>query len=136
MAGFKWSVRDPKRRVQVSTLAGDGWCARDAFCALFDWETGGPDWSAFVEGVEPQDMKRLEKHLALEGFDPDIQPDKWRLVFPGGHPGIACWKIQPLRMEHVVYEPDLRYVRPLPAQYASFRPELFRILVDIRRPPR
>jgi hypothetical protein len=136
MAGFKWSEPDPTRQVQVSRLAGDAWCARDAFCALCGWEAQGPDWSAFVEGVEPQDMERLEEHLGLDGFDPDIQPDKWSLVFPDGHPGVACWKLRPIRMVHVVYEPDLRSVRPLPAQYAFLNPELFRLLVDTRQSPR
>jgi hypothetical protein len=36
-------------------------------------------------------------------------------------------------MSHLVYEPDLRHCRGLPARYARFEPELFRVLVDVRQ---
>jgi hypothetical protein len=97
---------------------------------------GSPDWCAFIEDAQPRDMESLERHLGLEGFDPDREPDKWSLVLPDGHPGIACWNLHAVQLAHVIYEPDLRRLHRLPAQYLGYKSELFRLLVDVRQPPR
>lgn len=118
-----------------ASAAGDGWCVRDAFCELFRWPVGSDEWLAFVEGPHPEDMDRLTEHLGLEWFDPGhpahIGPLSERL----DHPGATCWKLHAVRMSHVIYQPHLRYERPLPEQYWPFQPERFRVLVDARQEP-
>jgi hypothetical protein len=136
MTGFKWSERHRLSPREEINLPGDGWCVRDAFCSLFGWPPGSPEWAAFIEDVQPQDMESLERHLGLGGFDPDNEPERWGLVLPSGHPGISCWNLRALKIAHVIYEPDLRELRGLPPQYRGYGPELFRLLVDLRQPPR
>jgi hypothetical protein len=135
MKGFRWAPRDSQHRWPDPPLGGDLWCVRDAFCSLFGWQIGGAEWASFVEAPEPQDMPRLEQHLGLVGFDPDHEPEKWRLIGASGHPGISCWNLRAERMAHVLYEPDLRQPRTIPPQYWPLGPERFRILVDIQQSP-
>lgn len=133
MAGFTWSGVDPTRPRRPPI--GDGWCVRDAFCALMHWPIDGPDWSHFIEGPNPEDMERLESHLGLQGFDPEYEPHKRQLAVLSDHPGIACWELHAFRFGHVMYQPNVRHLRALPAQYKSFQPELIRIIVDPNQPP-
>ncbi len=134
MEGFRWT---PRRMDPTHTgLPGDLWCVRDAFCALMGWAEGSADWNAFIEAPAPGDMDRLTDHLGLTWFDPDYGPHRAVREAALDHPGIACYNLQGWPVSHMVYEPYLRHLRGLPAAYAVFEPELFRVLVDMRQPPR
>jgi hypothetical protein len=52
------------------------------------------------------------------------------------HPGIACYSLHHVQLSHCVYQPHVRYLRPLPGQYWGLGSELFRIVIDLRQPPR
>jgi hypothetical protein len=132
MRGFTWSTQPVTGPWNVE---GDGWCVRDAFCALFRWQLGGEDAGAFIEGVGPEDMERLTSHLGLEWYDPVYRPHALELAQRLDHPGITCFNLRAVRVAHVVYQPHLRRPRPLPRQYHAYDPELFRVLVDVRQDP-
>jgi hypothetical protein len=133
LQGFVWTPTAPDPA--HAALPGDMWCVRDAFCALFGWQPGSPNWMAFIQAPLPQDMNRLIMHLELLAFDPEYAPHARTLAGLLDHPAISAYKIHSLRVEHVQYQPHLRFLSPLPAQYVPFRPELFQILVDPSQPP-
>lgn len=133
MAGFTWSASDASALEQ---LPGNLWCVRDAFSALLGWPPGSPDWKAFIQAPAPGDMDRLIEHLGLEWFDPEYPPHAEQLALRLDHPGIYCWNLHAVPIAHVIYEPHLRCPNGLPAQYAGLQPELFRVIVDVRQPPR
>jgi hypothetical protein len=133
MKGFRWSHREIAGMPRG--LPGNLWCVRDAFCALMGWVEGSADWNAFIEGPAPEDMDRLTAHLGLTWFDPDYGPHRAVREAALDHPGIACYKLEPIRLSHCAYEPHLRHLRGLPAAYAAFEPEFMRVIVDMRQPP-
>jgi hypothetical protein len=65
----------------------------------------------------------------------DTGPHAEQLAERLDHPSIACWKLHAVQLGHVLYQPHLRFPRPLPIQYWEFTPELFRIIVDPRQAP-
>lgn len=134
MAGFVWSTAGIPL---PDGMPGDGWCVRDAFCELFRWPRGGEEWAAFIEGPEADDVERLARHLGLEGgFDPLYAPDAQRLGQIVDHPGISCWALHAIQTSHVVFEPHIRFLPPLPVGYRQFAPEHFRVWVDVNQRPR
>lgn len=78
----------------------------------------------------------LNGHLGLKGYDPAIPSHLEALAQRLDHPGITCWNLHAVRLSHTVFQPHLRFCRGLPARYGRFQPELFRVLVDMRQPPR
>ncbi len=132
MVGFEWSTYGMG---PPAGLGGDGWCVRDALSDLFGWPVGDSEWLSFIEAPEPADMDRLVDHLGLEWYDPDYADHVSRLTERVDHPGISCWKLHALQMGHVIYQPHLRYERPLLQQYWPYKPERYRILVDVRQDP-
>lgn len=136
MLGFEWTPRTI--RPDMPSLPGDLWCVRDAFSALMQWPPGSDEWCRFIEAPDgPADMQRLTDHLGLVSYDPDYRDHIEQLRQGLDHPGIACYKLHRMRMEHCMYQPHLRHMRPLPSEYlaADPNPELFQIIVDLRQPP-
>lgn len=131
MAGFTWG---PRTKPIPRGLPGDLWCVRDAFCDLFHWPPGSAERDAFIELPEPEDVERLADHLGLEWFDPLFGPHVPELEKRLDHPGISWWLIHQEQMAHVVYEPNLRRMH-VPARYAKYRPDLYRVIVDVRQEP-
>jgi hypothetical protein len=141
MADFVWSPTSP----QPKPLPGDCWCVRDAFCRLLDWPVGSAEWLSFVEDPVGLDVYRLIDHLGLEWYDPAAPQHQAALAARLNHPGIWLLgltypdPLQPSRVGHrghVVYQPHLRYPRPLPMEYQAFQPDLVNIIVDVRQRPR
>ncbi len=130
MDGFVWT---PRAIPSLRGPAGDMWCARDAFSELMAWRPGSPEWLRFIEAPVPGDMDRLCDHLGLDWCDPDRQSEIFGTYL--NHPGIAVYAFHGERLSHVMYQPHLRHLRPLPPQYAPFQPELFRIIADLRQAP-
>ena len=130
MDGFVWT---PRAIPSLRGPAGDMWCVRDAFSELMAWRPGSPEWLRFIEAPVPGDMDRLCDHLGLVWCDPDRQPEIFGTYLD--HPGIAVYAFHGERLSHVMYQPHLRHLRPLPPQYAPFRAELFRIIADLRQAP-
>jgi hypothetical protein len=112
----------------------DGSCVRDALFELFEWPVDGSNWLAFIDGPEAADLERLASLLGLEGFDPDVEAE--RLSPHLDHPGISVWALHQVRMSHALFEPHVRFPRPLPPQHHSYNPERFRVFVDLAKPPR
>ncbi|MCL4413402.1 MAG: hypothetical protein M1522_01430 [Actinobacteria bacterium] len=138
MTGFVWSVRDvPLPR---DNLRGDYWCVRDAFCKLLGWSLGSDEWNAFIEAPSPKDMDPLIEHLGLVAFDPDRghEPRYADLLASLDHPGVAFYNLHRCRISHCIFQPHVRHLRPLPPIYQLIDPypEFFRIVVDLRQPPR
>ncbi len=155
MDGFVWSPAPPF----VPTEPGeDGWCVRDAFCALFGWAPGSAERARFREGAAGQDVDRLARHLGLTVFN---RPEDWDQLFRrAAHPGIGWFVFPAFRKAHTVYLPDVRpllyhwatrnglpsqetdeyplwrYGWPLGHEHVVRGPELDAVLVDERRPPR
>jgi hypothetical protein len=136
MAGFRWSEREGD--LAHRPAPGDLWCVRDAFCALMRWEPGSNEWDSFVEAPLPGDMDRLVEHLGLVWFDPEHESHKLGLQASLDHPGITVYAFHLVQMSHCLYQPHIRHLRDLPPQYRliDLNPELFRIIVDTRQPPR
>jgi hypothetical protein len=134
MKGFTWSPRwiDPSHRI----LPGDHWCVRDAFCALLDWDPGSEEWDIFIEAPSPDDMDPLIEHLGLAWFDPEYEPHWQALQSRLDHPGISFYNFHTLKISHCMFQPHLRHLRGLANEYQRCNPELFRLVVDIRQPPR
>lgn len=141
MEGFTWSAATPMPRL----LSGDGWCVRDAFCQLLDWPVGSAEWLRFVENPEGPDIYRLIEHLGLEWYDPACPPHWAELAARLDHPGIILYDLtypDPFEPEgvghrgHVLYQPHLRYPRPLSLRYQAFDPEVVNVIVDTRQAPR
>lgn len=131
MARFQWSTTGSPL---PPGAPGDGFCVRDALSELFKWPVGGSDWLAFIEGPEAADLERLLSHLGLQAFDPDVEAEHLRPHLD--HPGVSVWALHAIRLSHVLYEPHIRFPRPLPQQYLSYGPERFRVFVDLIQPPR
>ncbi len=131
MDGFDWT---PRPRPSLSGPAGDLWCVRDAFSELMAWLPGSLEWSRFVEAPVAEDMDRLCDHLGLVWCDPDTQAEIFDAYLD--HPGMAVYALHSERLSHVMYQPHLRHLRPLPPQYAPFQAELFRIIADLRQAPK
>lgn len=131
MVGFLWTPRVTPPALRG--LPGDLWCVRDAFSELMGWPPGSPEWGLFIEAPPPGDMDRLCDHLGLAWCDPDRQPEILDTFLD--HPGIAVYAFHTERMSHVLYQPHLRHLRPLPPQYRAIPAELFRIIVDMRQEP-
>ena len=132
MVGFTWTLRE--NPPHLSGLPGDLWCVRDAFSELLGWPPGSKQWGSFIEAPLPGDMDRLCDHLGLAWCDPERQPEIFAAFLD--HPGIAVYAFHTERMSHVMYQPHLRHLRPLPPQYRPLPAELFRIIVDTRQKPR
>jgi hypothetical protein len=136
MLGF---VRTPGMiHPAIRSLPGDLWCVRDAFSALMQWPPGSDEWRRFIEATDgPSDMQRLITHHGLVAYDPEYRNHVEPLRQALDHPGIACYKLNRVRVEHCMYQPHLRHLLPLPAEYlaADPHPELFQIIVDLRQAP-
>jgi hypothetical protein len=132
MVGFTWSDRELP---PMSGVPGDFWCARDAFSELMGWAPGTDEWHRFIEVPLPGDMDRLVDHLGLFWFDPEHGPHVEPLSALLDHPGITVYAFHTMQMSHVLYQPHLRHLRPLPIQYTGIPAELFRVIVDGRQPP-
>jgi hypothetical protein len=155
MDGFEWSPAPPFAPRQPGE---NGWCARDAYCALFGWSYGSPEWWRFGEGPAGQDVARLAERLGLTTFD---RPADWEELFRrSAHPGIAWFVFPAFRMAHMAYVPDIRilvyhwatlsglpsqetnayrlfsYGWPLGPEHMVRGPELDTVLVDEREPSR
>jgi hypothetical protein len=153
--GFVWS---PASLYVPTELGEDGWCVRDAFCALFGWAPGSDEWWRFREGPAGQDVARLAGYLGLTRFD---RPEGWDELFSrSAHPGIAWFVFPALRKGHTVYVPDVRLLVyhwatldglpsretdkyrlfshgwPLDSQHVMRVPELDAVIVDEREAPR
>jgi hypothetical protein len=100
------------------------------------WDEGTDDWDAFIEAPAREDMDRLTEHLGLVWFDPDYGPHQRALAASLDHPGISCYGLHRVRLSHCMYQPHVRYLRPLPVEYWAFDPELFRIVIETRQTPR
>jgi hypothetical protein len=133
MVGFAWSERDIDPAIRQ--LPGDLWCMRDAFSELMGWTPGTDEWLRFIEAPGPGDLDRLVDHLGLLWYDPEHGPHREPLADLLGHPGISVYAFHTMRMSHVLYQPHLRHLRPLPVQYTGIPAELFRIIVDNRQAP-
>ncbi len=120
MDGFVWT---PRAIPSLRGPAGDMWCVRDAFAELMAWRSGSPEWHRFIEAPVPGDMDRLCGHLGLHWCDPDRQPEIFGTYLD--HPGIALYAFHGEGPSHVMYQPHLRHLRPLPPQCAPFQAELF-----------
>lgn len=136
MAGFEWTPRkiDPAQ----AALPGDLWCVRDSVCALMGWPPASAEWHRFIEAPDgPADMERLLEHLNLVAYDPEYPDHAKSLAEALDHPGIACYKLHRIGMEHCMYQPHLRHFVSLPVQYLDTdpNPELFQIIVEVRQPP-
>jgi hypothetical protein len=133
MRGFRWTPREIP--ASFRGLPGNLWCLRDAYCALFGWEEGSDEWNRFIEAPDPGDPDRLREHLGLSWFDPEYPPhwEVWQNRLD--HPGISFYAIHSLQLGHCIYQPHVRYLRPLPDEYRRYDPELFRIVIDTRQPP-
>ena len=132
MDGFEWSPRQVP--AQMRELPGDLGCLRDAFGALFDWPPGSDEWSRFIEAPLPDDVERLIDHLGLAWFDPEYLPHSRELHSRLDHPGITFYKFPALQSEHCMYQPHVRHLLDLPPLYYLFQLELYRVVVDTRRP--
>jgi hypothetical protein len=130
MVGFTWSERYID--LAMREVPGDLWCVRDAFSELMGWAPGTDEWFRFIEAPLPGDMDRLTDYLGLDWCDPDRQPEKYQAFLD--HPGISVYTFHTMQMSHVLYQPHLRHLRRLPAQYTGIPAELFRIIVDSRQP--
>lgn len=132
MIGFEWSERE----IPLSNgLPGDFWCVRDAFSELMGWAPGSEEWLRFIEAPLPGDMDRLVDHLGLLWFDPEHEPHREPLAALLEHPGITVYAFHTMQLSHVLYQPHLRHLRPLPVQYSRIPAELFRVIVDSRQVP-
>lgn len=154
MEGVVWS---PAPRYVPMVPGEDGWCVRDAFCALFRWAYGSPEWCRFREGPAGRDVARLAEHLGLTLFD---RPGDWDELFRrAAHPGIAWFVFLAFGKAHTVYVPDVRllvyhwatldglpseeadnyrlfsYGWPLGLEHMARGPELDAVLLDERQPP-
>jgi hypothetical protein len=133
LCGFEWD--SDRTLIDLPMRAADGWCVRDSFCQLFGWEVGSIEWGRFKEGVSPDELDRLTDYLGLVWFDPDYEPHRRKLVECLDHPGVATYALHSVRLSHCAYEPWIRNLKGLPAEYQSLHPELFRLIVDLSRPP-
>jgi hypothetical protein len=131
MAGFIWN--HPAGRLPPG-MPGDGWCVRDAMCALFGWPAGSAEWRAFVEGPHPEDMSRLEAHLGLVHVDTDLPADVTWFYTNNSHPGLLILNIDAFRRGHVIYSSDLRQFTGIPQPYRALGATLRGFLVDVRQP--
>ncbi len=52
------------------------------------------------------------------------------------HRGIAVYHFHAYEMSHMVYQPHLRHLQPLPPNYYGIDAELFRVYADLRTPVR
>jgi hypothetical protein len=119
--------------------ARDLYCLRDAICELFGWPPGSDEWNAFIEAPDPADMLPLFEHLGLESYDPLHAPHRAELETLWDHPGIATFEFHSVRAGHAVFVGHLRsllYQWPLHPEYAKYGPEIVRVVVDRRQPPR
>lgn len=136
MQGFSWSERmiDPAKRL----LPGDLWCVRDAFCQLMGWPPGSNEWHSFIEDPIPGDVERLVDHLGLCWVDPTFPDHRQTYLANLDHPGVAIYALHAVKESHAQFQPHIRCLRPLPAAYSVLdpNPELFRIIIDVRQPPR
>jgi hypothetical protein len=153
---FGWSPAPPY--VPMEPDEKDGWCVRDAFCALFGWTPSSAEWWRFREAPAGKDVPRLAEHLGLTLFD---RPQDWDELFShSAHPGIAWFVFPTLRKGHTLYVPDVRplvyhwatldglpsretdqyrlfsYGWPLGSQHLERGPELDAVIVDQRQAPR
>jgi hypothetical protein len=155
MDGFAWS---PAPHYVPTLPDEDGWCVRDAFCALFEWAYASPEWRRFREGPAGRDVSRLAERLGLTTFE---RPRDWDELFRrSAHPGIAWFVFPAFRKAHMIYMPDVRllvyhwatlnglpsqetdeyplfsYGWPLSPAHMARGPELDAVLVDERKAPR
>lgn len=130
--GFRWFTTRTDVPIE---LPGDRWCMRNAFCELFRWPVGGAEWSSFIEGPEPEDLERLVMHLGLEALDPLLPAHARQLAQSLDHPGISSFDLHAVRVGHVIYQPHLRFPRPLPLQFRSLQPDLVSVIVYARQAP-
>lgn len=132
MNGFIWSSTniDAVHR----SLPGDLWCVRDVVCTLLAWPPGSDDWKRFIEAPSASDVDRMTDHLGLVWFDPEHPPHHAQLVALLDHPGISVFAFPSLELCHYVYQPHVRHLRGLPSSYDGIPRELFRIVIDPRRP--
>jgi hypothetical protein len=134
MAGFLWSPSTVTP--EMRGLPGDLWCVRDAFCMLFGWSPGSDDWNAFVEGPLADDLYRLIDYFGLHWYDPEHEAHKAGLEANRDHPGISLYALHSVQITHCMFEPNIQHLRELPEQYRQFRPELFRLVIDVGQDPR
>lgn len=132
MASFQWTPQTIPPALR--SLPGDFWCVRDAVSALMGWPAGSEEWSQFIELPSPTDVERLMDHLGLDWCDPERQRTKFATF--RDHPGIAVYNLHLYQMSHVMYQPHLRHMQPLPPQYTGAAVELFRVYADLRQAPR
>ena len=132
MARFEWTPHT----ISPASVAipGNFWCVRDAVSALMGWPSGSEEWSRFIELPIPEDVEHLMDHLDLPGCDPERQ----RAIFETflDHGGLAVYNFHACKISHMVYQPHLRHLQPLPPEYDGIDAELFRVYADLRTPAR
>jgi hypothetical protein len=101
------------------------------------WLPGSDDWHAFIEAPSGPDTERLIEHLGLEWYDLDFEPHQELLVSRLDHPGVFGYQVTTPTgpMDHVVYEPHLRYPRGIQRSYAAYGPVPVYVVVDVHQPP-
>ena len=129
MDGFEWTGSD----ISLPPIAGDGWCMRNAICAFFQWPEGSSNWDAFTGAVTGADMDRMLDHLDLELLDPLYPPHRDILNLDPDQSAIACWRLNSLGWDHVIYQSKMSDISTLPVSYWGHGPELYGYIVR-RRP--
>ena len=79
MDGFEWSPALPYIPMEPGE---DGWCVRNAFCALFGWTPDSDEWWRFREGPVGRDVARLAERLGLTEFQIPREWDSSSTVVP------------------------------------------------------
>jgi hypothetical protein len=136
MDGFAWTKQSVSLNIPI-VPGGNLWCVRDTIGQLLGWPPGSENWYAFVKAPSSTDFYRLIDHLGLSWFDCHEPQLANHLM----HPGILVYFLNvpgmpPDRpMAHTVFEPDLQNCNGIPYNYASYSPELFGVIVDMRQSP-
>ena len=131
VVGFEWSNSG---RTEEEGPAGNGWCVRDAFCALFAWTPNSPEWNSFIEYPDGDDVDWLAHVMGIYYCDPGREPKTFSSVLD--HPGMVAYHLAGLRQDHLVYAPHLRHIEPLGPEFQPFDPVRFRVYYAARMSPR
>lgn len=149
--GFTWTARDEPPVLMPG--AANGFCIRDAFCALLGWPLDSDEAASFPEYPPNSDTLRLAEHLGLRVFNLR-EPEQWnQMIANMDHPGVAIFYLHAVSAGHSAYVHHVHALMhhwptrgglpstdspfmgwPLGADHIALRPELDFVIVDLREP--